>query len=550
MPDAAESIRLDESGDLIFTTGGVERGRISGGGIPTGLVSTARINVYNVKDYGAIGDGTADDTAAIQAAINAAQLANGGTVFVPAGLYKVTSTLTITSGRVVLQGVTRAGDWDLSASGLGSTIRWYGTNGGGPVIQVQPVTNGGTISSGAIRNLTINGSNGAGLIAATGLLLVNIFGWEFTNLEVRGCSTVAVDMNSAAIVSGIKGVVRCIFDNIVVRVDSGVPNAIGFRLDSQDTQGDVNTCHFRSCSVHYYNGVGFQLKNCDTNWFIGCTSHRLLNGTGTSVEFQGSNTSASLTARFNTFIGFIQDYDTGTGNGPPIARGTTSYTFPSRNNSFIAYTRGNGNQLPVVETGATLRYVSDSGDYSERINRRADYLKATGFIALGLEPVSNAVPTSGTVFGNAVYLYEGEVITNIVVAVAVAGVGTAPSHIQAILWDGNQSTPTALAVSAEDAANSRWTSGTGWKEIPLTAPYTVPTSGIYYPSFVKVGAFGTTDLQLITGGSANPGSNIGGLSGNPARRGPTMKTGVAALIAVNDTGAIGAATSVPTLGVN
>jgi hypothetical protein len=44
----------------------------------------------NVLDYGATGDGTTDDTAAIQAAIDAS---NGKPVYVPAGTYVVTSTL-------------------------------------------------------------------------------------------------------------------------------------------------------------------------------------------------------------------------------------------------------------------------------------------------------------------------------------------------------------------------------------------------------------------------------------------------------------------------
>jgi parallel beta-helix repeat protein len=46
----------------------------------------------NVKDYGAIGDGATDDTAAIQAALTAAA-GNGLTVYFPAGYYRVTATL-------------------------------------------------------------------------------------------------------------------------------------------------------------------------------------------------------------------------------------------------------------------------------------------------------------------------------------------------------------------------------------------------------------------------------------------------------------------------
>ena len=41
----------------------------------------------SVKDFGAVGDGVTDDTAAIQAAIDAVFAANGGTVFFPSGVY-------------------------------------------------------------------------------------------------------------------------------------------------------------------------------------------------------------------------------------------------------------------------------------------------------------------------------------------------------------------------------------------------------------------------------------------------------------------------------
>jgi hypothetical protein len=180
------------------------------------------------------------------------------------------------------------------------------------------------------------------------------------------------------------------------------------------------------------------------------------------------------------------------------------------------------------------------------VSRRNDYLAATGFLALGVEPVSNAVPTSGTLFANGVYLYKGEVVTNIVVAVATAASGAAPTHIQASLWS-SAATPVALAVSADDAANARWTS-TGWKEVPLSAPYTVPADGLYYAAFCKIGAFGGTDLQLITG-AANPGSGIGGTTSGK-RRAPTLGSGLANLNVVTDTGAYSGATSTPTIGVN
>ena len=50
---------------------------------------------FDVRQYGAVGDGTTDNTAAVQAAINAAIAAGGGCVFVPTGVFRCDSQLSI-----------------------------------------------------------------------------------------------------------------------------------------------------------------------------------------------------------------------------------------------------------------------------------------------------------------------------------------------------------------------------------------------------------------------------------------------------------------------
>lgn len=58
----------------------------------------------NMRDYGAKGDGTTDDTAAIQAALNDA---DGSNVLFPAGTYRVTSTLSVPLIRLIGEGSGR-----------------------------------------------------------------------------------------------------------------------------------------------------------------------------------------------------------------------------------------------------------------------------------------------------------------------------------------------------------------------------------------------------------------------------------------------------------
>jgi hypothetical protein len=57
----------------------------------------ANYGIANVKDYGAIGDGTADDTAAIQSAID-----NSTAVFFPSGTYKITSTVNVSKAKDIV----------------------------------------------------------------------------------------------------------------------------------------------------------------------------------------------------------------------------------------------------------------------------------------------------------------------------------------------------------------------------------------------------------------------------------------------------------------
>jgi hypothetical protein len=98
--------------------------------------------VYNVKSYGAFGDGVHDDMAAIQAAATAA--GGGGVTFIPPGRYKTTSPILLSSGVSVIG--TPASIIDYSSS-IASEGAFY-TPGNG--------NNYGVYSQISVRNLQIN----------------------------------------------------------------------------------------------------------------------------------------------------------------------------------------------------------------------------------------------------------------------------------------------------------------------------------------------------------------------------------------------------------
>src|SRR2546430_8239878 len=83
---------------------------------------------FDVRAHGARGDGTADDTRAILAAIAAAYAAGGGVVWFPQGTYRVTSTLEVpadTNKDVQLAGeVRRHTHITAAAAGMGTLLRY------------------------------------------------------------------------------------------------------------------------------------------------------------------------------------------------------------------------------------------------------------------------------------------------------------------------------------------------------------------------------------------------------------------------------------------
>jgi parallel beta-helix repeat protein len=172
---------------LISTFQNIDGTPIGGGGGISAAVS--------VKDHGAIGDGIADDTAAINAAIAAASATNASRhIFFPAGRYKVATT-------------TPAADYDwlflipsnftVSGEGLGSVILWTSDCRGGSQIHPSEPShmcfkcNDGTKNV-VFQDLCFVGQNGTGGVGFTyeqnpQSAAIYCFGLGTTDITVKNC---------------------------------------------------------------------------------------------------------------------------------------------------------------------------------------------------------------------------------------------------------------------------------------------------------------------------------------------------------------------------
>ncbi len=119
----------------------------------------------SVKTYGAVGDGVADDTAAIQATVARVIANGGGIVYLPPGTYLISSVITVAS-----RGVTVAG-----AGPLSSILKQSGVSSGGVTFTASVATF--DIIQGRVTSLQITASTTSTGTAITGaqLMVDNVY---------------------------------------------------------------------------------------------------------------------------------------------------------------------------------------------------------------------------------------------------------------------------------------------------------------------------------------------------------------------------------------
>jgi Pectate lyase superfamily protein len=140
---------------------GVAAGAIVAQASPAAAADAVPLEWFNVKTYGTVGDGSTDDTAAIQAALDAAKAAGGGTVYFPTGTYKVMPT---TTGPALSVG----GD-NIRLVGAGRKTATLVKGANGILLSMSGTYSGGTSGSThrrycSIQDLGLNGNRKTGLL--------------------------------------------------------------------------------------------------------------------------------------------------------------------------------------------------------------------------------------------------------------------------------------------------------------------------------------------------------------------------------------------------
>jgi parallel beta-helix repeat protein len=111
--------------------------------------------IFNVRDFGAIGNGATNDRAAIQAALDAAFNAGGGTVFIPKGVYSIAPA---SGTKPTYAGLQIRDNTEIVGEGMGQTIIKVMDGYTGGMTGIMRTPYGGNTENVSVRDLTLDGN--------------------------------------------------------------------------------------------------------------------------------------------------------------------------------------------------------------------------------------------------------------------------------------------------------------------------------------------------------------------------------------------------------
>ncbi|MFC9231362.1 glycosyl hydrolase family 28-related protein [Streptomyces decoyicus] len=325
--------------------------------LPTVAKSPTMADWINVKAeaYGALGDGVADDTAAIQQAINAAGI--GGIVYLPKGVYRISKTLDLP------RGVTLQGSHSNLMIGPGMVdeefpcyIQAAPTMTTGSMIQIigdadgtHPAINGEQ----RLFNLMLDGS-----AVTTGNLDGIYAKGNVQNIVMRDVCVRKMPNNGIITGSNVAGEWPYSWRLHSVMVDNCKANGIVFERQTDLTMIDVQVIGCWATGVRLSNSANTILETCRVEWCGGYGFH--LTGAWGNWPGSGSMTMSACSTDRNGWDGVRID---ATGNAPFLINALNC-----RRDGRNGGPGGGGyaglallNRAPVVVTGLGCYVGTDDG---------------------------------------------------------------------------------------------------------------------------------------------------------------------------------------------
>lgn len=192
------------------------------------LPAFAQSTVYNVMDFGAVGNGIADDAPAIQNAELAAEAGGGGAVYLPTGTYLLNSTVVI-----------------------GSYIEFYGDGVGSVLVRTNPTSMVALYGSDCTTN---NPPRGAFRMA----LVNRHYNCEDVGIHLHDFEIDGSQMNEVpgGPLIGFSGLVNSTVDHVTVK--NAPQDAMFFRNGGQNLSVHDNTILLHN--LYWGNGSGINVE--------------------------------------------------------------------------------------------------------------------------------------------------------------------------------------------------------------------------------------------------------------------------------------------------
>lgn len=353
--------------------------------------------VYNVRDYGAKGDGTTDDTTSIQSAINALPT-SGGVVYFPHGVYIISAKLTIQNHAVSLVGEAWSSIFADQVNNqpgmLGATTIQASLSGfpaSTTMIQAGLLGTNKIWTGGGIYNMVISGTKGT-TTPGNGIDVFNMQAFRVMNCNI----------NSVAVAYHVKSDQAGGMSNDIL--EHSILNNLTSYGVWMDSGSDQNYVRFNY--IQAYTGYGIRLS--------GIGNYAVFNHIE-SGQLAGSGTADGAAIFSEGTYSFIQNNDTSVGtitHGIYVQNSHTQVTDNEMSNvNSTAVANGSGIWVAGAVTDVLIDGNQINDNNAHMVYGIRDTSTTAGGVTIGINGITGYTTAAISTAGNLAPVYLASNLT-------------------------------------------------------------------------------------------------------------------------------------------